>query len=271
MYGLDVNFLKDREIRPVEAARPGQAAAAQPGDRRPLIMGLVAAAAALGLVGGYGLLLRQQIRQLQAEEAEIDQQIAEVQGQLAQLDAIQAQTQIVEAENQAFVNVFNQIRPWSAFLKELRDRTPVRIQITSVDQTAGEVVPGQPVETDAEGNEIEPSLPPAGGVDIEGIACSFNDINDFVLTLQRSPLLDGQSVVIDTSEKQNELLDPEVQGVCPNTPADSPEFLVDFTIQANFSDVPSAELLDILDRQGAVGLATRIRALRDAGVIETTP
>jgi len=37
----------------------------------------------------------------------------------------------------------------------------------------------------------------------------------------------------------------------------------------NFTDVPSSELLDVLDRQGAVGLATRIRALRDSGVIET--
>ncbi|HEY9887725.1 MAG TPA: hypothetical protein V6D02_04945 [Candidatus Obscuribacterales bacterium] len=43
---------------------------------------------------------------------------------------------------------------------------------------------------------------------------------------------------------------------------------MDFTLEGNFSDVPAADLLDVLDRQGAVGLATRIRALRDSGVIE---
>ena len=45
MYGLDVNFLKDREIRPVEQnATVGSAAPA--GDRRPLFAGLVVAVAA---------------------------------------------------------------------------------------------------------------------------------------------------------------------------------------------------------------------------------
>jgi type IV pilus assembly protein PilN len=104
-----------------------------------------------------------------------------------------------------------------------------------------------------------------------GVACSFDDVNDFLLTLQRSPLLDAGSVTIDTSEKRGsgELLDPAVDGVCPESPPNLPELLVDFTLAGNFTDVPSSELLDILDRQGAVGLATRIRALRDSGVIET--
>jgi type IV pilus assembly protein PilN len=263
MYGLDVNFLKDREIRPVEVSRT-QAA---PGDRRPLYYGLLVAVAALGLVGGYWLFLQDQIRRLEAREAELDAEIATLQEQLEQIETIQAQIELVKAENQAFVNVFNRIRPWSAFLKELRDRTPTRIQITSVSQTAGTTLPGAPTAGGEEPTGTPP--PPAGGVDIQGVACSFNDVNDFMLTLQRSPLLDGRSVAISTSEKRTELLDPSVDGVCPDSPPDRPEVLVDFTLEGNFSSVPSADLLDILDRQGAVGLATRIRALRDSGVIET--
>ena len=261
MYGLDVNFLKDREIRPVEAGKPARAAAPA-GSRTPLLLGLLAAVAALGLVGGYWLLLQGQVRRLEAREAELDAEIAAIQSQLQQIQTVQAQIELVRAENQAFVNIFNQIRPWSAFLKELRDRTPARIQITSVSQTAGTTLPTAP------GAEGAPP-PAAGGINIEGAACSFDDINDFLLTLQRSPLLEASSVSIEQSEKRNELLDPDVDGVCPDSPPNRPEVLVDFTITGNFTDVPSADLLDILDRQGAVGLATRIRALRDSGVIET--
>ena len=258
MYGLDVNFLKDRQIRPVEVTKTRRTRAA--GDRTPLFLGLLVAVAALGLVGGYWLFLQDQIRRLDAREAELDSEIATIQSQLEQIATVEAQIELVRQENQAFVNVFNQIRPWSAFLKELRDRTPTRIQVVSVAQTAGEPIPGQG----------EAGTPPAtGGVSIEGAACSFDDINDFLLTMQRSPLLEASSVAISTAQKRDELLDPEVDGVCPNSPPNRPEVLVDFTITGNFSDVPAADLLDILDRQGAVGLATRIRALRDSGVIET--
>lgn len=262
MYGLDVNFLKDREIRPVEVGSAPRAAAAPTGSRTPLFIGLLAAVAALGLVGGYWLLLQNRMQRLEAREAELDSEIAEIQSQLQQIETVQAQIELVKQENQAFVNVFNQIRPWSAFLKELRDRTPARIQVVSVAQTAGTSVP-----TGVEGEEGVP--PESGGVSVEGVACSFDDVNDFMLTLQRSPMLDGSTVAISTAEKREELLDPEVDGVCPNSPPDRPELLVDFTLDGNFSDVPSADLLDVLERQGAVGLATRIRALRDSGVIET--
>jgi len=262
MYGLDINFLKDREIRPVEVGRSTRAAAPA-GSRTPLLLGLLAAIAALGLVGGYWLYLQGQMRRLEAREAELDAEIAAIQSQLQQIQTVQAQIELVRAENQAFVNVFNQIRPWSAFLKELRDRTPARIQIVSVSQTAGSTLPAPP------GAEEGAPPPVAGGINVEGAACSFDDVNDFLLTLQRSPLLEAGSVAIEESEKRTELLDPDVDGVCPDSPPNRPEVLVDFTITGNFTDVPSADLLDILDRQGAVGLATRIRALRDSGVIDT--
>jgi len=44
MYGLDVNFLNDRpEYKPNAASRTKQRVAANPGDRRPLIFGAIAA------------------------------------------------------------------------------------------------------------------------------------------------------------------------------------------------------------------------------------
>jgi type IV pilus assembly protein PilN len=259
MYGLDINFLKDREIRPVEqAAMVGSAAPT--GDRRPLYIGLFVGVAALAMVGGYWLLLQQQLRTLAAQESDLDAQITAIEGQIQEIENIRAQIALVDAENQAFANVFNQIRPWSAILQELRQRTPNGIQLGTVRQTAGVVPPDTP----------EGQAPGAGGIEILGTACDFDDINDFVLVLQRSPLLDSQTVVIDSSTRQDEVQDPEEVGRCPGTPADARGYtLVAYTIQANLTDIPASQLLETLDRQGAVGLGTRIRALRDSGVIDT--
>ncbi|MGD1904376.1 MAG: PilN domain-containing protein [Leptolyngbyaceae cyanobacterium] len=260
MYGLDINFLKDREIRPVEQTAAAAGPAAPPGDRRPLFIGLGVAVAALAAVGGYWLLLQQQIRTLEAEERDLDSKIAEIQGQIQEINNIRAQIDLVRAENQAFANVFNQIRPWSAMLQELRQRTPNGIQLGTVRQTGGVTPPDDP--------EAQP--PQAGGIEIVGTACDFDDINDFALVLQRSPLLDSETVLISNSTRQEESQDPEVDGRCPNTPTDAKFYtLVNYTIQANFTDIPASQLLETLDRQGAVGLGTRIRALRDSGVIDT--
>ena len=262
MYGLDINFLRDREIRPIEVAavRPGVA----PSDRRPLYLGIAAAVAAVGLVVAYWLFLRYQIRQLEAQEQALDEQIAELDSQLQEIETIRSQIEAIEAENQAFAVVFDQIRPWSALLKELRDRTPEQIQITSIEQTAGTPLPDNEPSDESEGTE-EDNPPVIGGVDVSGVACSFDDINDFLLTLQRSPLLDGRSVAISESRGQDSLL----LASCATPTSESLVLLVDFTLQGNLSDVPSSDLLEVLESQGAVGLAARVRALRDAGVIET--
>jgi type IV pilus assembly protein PilN len=105
-------------------------------------------------------------------------------------------------------------------------------------------------------------------VSIEGVACNFNDINDFTLVLQRSPLLNPASVAIERAEQQAEMLDPLVEGRCPGTPVDAPSYLVDYTLRANLTDTPASELIEELEQQGAVGLVTRLRALRDTGVLE---
>lgn len=257
MNGLDINFLKDREIRPVEAAGPSRPATAV-GDRTPLFLGLLVAGLALGLVGGYWFWLQRQITALEAEEQRLNAELAEVQAQREQLDTIRQQTELVREEIRAYGRVFDQIRPWSALLRDLRDRTPLGVQITSIQQTAGTILPGEAETEDAGASEDLPLAP--GGVDVIGVACSFNDINDLLLTMQRSPLIQGESVTISSAVVQDEIR----LATCPT--AGNPVLPIDFTIQANFSDVPSSELLDVLNNQGAVGLATRVRAIRDVGL-----
>ena len=257
MYSLDINFLKDRDTR-IFDTKPQRSPFLGPVDRTPLLYGLLGALVPLALVVGYGAFNRNQVRQLEARSAELEAELVRVRGQLQEIGTLRGQIDGVKAENQAFVSVFDQIVPWSALLQDIRDRTPTRIQITRLTQTAGVTPAATP----------EAPPPQVGGVSIEGVACNFNDINDFTLVLQRSPLLNPGSVAIERAEQQAEMLDPLVQGRCPGTPADAPSYLVDYTLRANLPDTPASELIEELEQQGAVGLVTRLRALRNTGVLE---
>ncbi|NJN03362.1 MAG: pilus assembly protein PilN [Leptolyngbyaceae cyanobacterium RM1_1_2] len=256
MYGIDVNFLNDREVRPAEVkARSVQATPV--GDRRPLYVGLAVALVALTGVGGYWLALQQQIRQMQARESELDAQISELQSQVQEVNAIQSQIGIVEAENQAIVTLINKIVPWSSLLRELQNRIPERIQVESLSQTGGAPPP----------NEPEAAPPPAGGIEIQGQACSFDDVNDFVLLLQRSGLLDGETVQLTGANLQEDPL-PAEDGRCPGSPANQRESLVDYTVRANITSLPATDLIEEFNRNGTVGLVSRIDAIRETGVTE---
>lgn len=256
MYGLDINFLKDREPRVFEQ-QPQQQSPGPQGDRRPLIFGLVGMLIPMVLMGGYWLFSRQQVAQLEQRSAQLDGELAELESRLQEVSGIQAQIDVVRAENASFVSIFDEIVPWSALLQEIRSLTPTRVQITDLEQTGGETSELTPEDTP----------PIAGGIRIVGVACSFNDINDFLLVLRRSPLLDGNSAIIESSERQGVPLDPDEDGTCPGDPPGASTALVDYTILANITKTPSSELIDELDRQGTVGLVTRLRALRETGVL----
>jgi len=258
MYSLDINFLKDREVRvfdPKPRARGGPAVV---GDRRPLFLGLAAALVPLALVGGYWAVTRNQVNQLQARSAELDSELAQLSSQLAEISTIQQQIDAVRAENNAFVSIFDEIVPWSALLQDIRSRTPARVQIVSLAQTT----------TTAEA--ADPSVAPteSDALSLNGVACSYDEINDFALVLQRSPLLQSDTVAISQAQQQPTLLDPQTQGRCPGTAVGDPDFLIDYTIGASITDTPSSQLVDELERQGTVGLVSRLQALREKGVIE---
>jgi type IV pilus assembly protein PilN len=258
MYSLDINFLKDREVRvfdPKPRARGGPAVV---GDRRPLFFGLAAALVPLALVGGYWAVTRNQVNQLQARSAELDGELAQLSSQLAEISTIQQQIDAVRAENNAFVSIFDEIVPWSALLQDIRSRTPARVQIVSLAQTT----------TTAEA--ADPSVAPTASdaLSLNGVACSYDEINDFALVLQRSPLLQTNTVAISQAQQQPTLLDPQTQGRCPGTAVGDVDFLIDYTIGASITDIPSSQLIDELERQGTVGLVSRLQALREKGVIE---
>ena len=255
MYSLDINFLNDREERQVEF-KP-QAASVDRGDMRPLYIGLAVGIAALAGIGGYWLVLQNNIKQLRAEEAVLDTELSELQSKLQEVATVQAQIDLIQAEIGAFVAVFNQIRPWSALLQDMRDTVPRRIQVETLTQTEGVTAEGQP--------EAAASV---GGIELRGKACSFDDVNDFLLVLQRSPLLEGDTVQLVDATLLDEILDPSEDGSCPGAPSTDPFNLVDYTVRANITSKSASELIGTLESEGAVGLVSRLRALEDTGVIQ---
>lgn len=251
MYGIDINFLNDRADRPMEAIVPvSQKSAGSSTRKLPMLVGLVAALAALGGVGGYWMILQNQQKTLRAEASVLDAQLAELQQKLAQVDTVRQQTQAINSEIQALAGVFERIRPWSAIVRDVQGRIPSRTQISQLIQT--------PPDEEGEGSA-------AGGIRISGNACSFNDVNDFLLTLKNSPFLESESIEISSA-----LLSSAVPGRCPGAPeTDLSSELVAYNITSDIKSIPASALLDELNRQQeSTGLAARILALQATGAIE---
>lgn len=263
MYGIDINFLNDRAER--------QAGAIVPTDRRPkmntagkrpMLIGAAVAIAACASVGGYWLILQNNQKSLAAENAVLDSRLAELQQKLAQVDTVRQQTTMIETEIQALAGVFERIRPWSAIVRDVQGRVPNRTQILTLVQNAPATA--DPAAVDPAAVASEPSSA-AGGLTLTGNACSFDDVNDFMLTLKDSPFLVGDSIKITSAT-----LGDEVPGYCPGG-VDNGELLelVKYTITSDIKSIPAVALLDELNRQQeSTGLAARIRALQATGAIE---
>ncbi|MGB3296520.1 MAG: PilN domain-containing protein [Phormidesmis sp.] len=262
MYGIDINFLNDRAERAAAAIVP---AAKRPGmstaGKKPILIGAAVAIAACAGVGGYWLILQNNQKTLAAENAVLDSRLAELQQKLAQVDTVRQQTAAIETEIQALASVFERIRPWSAIVRDVQGRVPTRTQIVSLVQTAPSAA--DPAAVDPAAASADGSA--AGGLTLSGNACSFDDVNDFLLTLQDSPFLVGESLKITTAS-----LGEVVPGYCPGgVDNGEPLELVSYTITGDIESIPATALLDELNRQQeSTGLAARIRALQATGAIQ---
>jgi type IV pilus assembly protein PilN len=193
---------------------------------------------------------------------------------LSVINDINTQITQIETENQALATVFDRIKPWSAVLQDIRGRVPTGVQISQIEQLEGEV-PQQatpsPTASPSPGESPAPTAtePPPSKVRITGFARSFNDVNDFVLTLQRSPFLNSEDVKLVTSA----LIDNPTEIEFSNSEASQsvevelPK-VVQYSIEGDLTNLPASTLLQDLERTLSVGLATRIQALRDRGVIQ---
>jgi type IV pilus assembly protein PilN len=257
MYSLDVNFLKDRPAYQKSSDKKGSAIkfSLPAGDLTPIYIGVGIAVFFPVLVGTGLWFLQAQNTQLEQTIAQLEQEKQQLEAQIGNINQIKEETNRIKQETQALVTVFDQIRPWSAMLQDLRDRIPSTVQIENIKQT--------PPTPAAEG---QPAPNPAGGVDITGFARSFNDVNDFMLTLQQSRFFKATETKISTAELVDAPIPVGTQ-TATNLPIKPPQ-IVKYTIQSTLSDVPASELIRELEQKGTVGLVTRIRSLQKTGVIQ---
>jgi type IV pilus assembly protein PilN len=274
MYSLDINFLNDRVERPSDM---GPAATGVVQDNPvPLYVGVAVGVFLPVLALGLWFFLNAQNAELKREEAELDSQLAALQAQLSEVETINSQIARIEAQNRALATVFDRIKPWSAILQDIRDRVPTGVQIDSIQQTRLQqaAAPPPPSPSPSPGGEAPvpapaPPPPPTEVIQVTGIARTFNDVNDFLLTLQRSPFLNAEETKIVGAQLVDNPLRVELSGEEQNTQVDAelPQ-VVQFTIATTLTNLPASQLLQDLERTLSVGLPARIEALREKGVIQ---
>lgn len=255
MYSLDVNFLKDRHLN--DSAK-GTAAGKVPTainlrKQTPLFIGAGVGAGLLALTGLLGLLVGWQTTETQTKIQQLDAELGQLQAQSKKLEDLRAQLTAVEGENQALVTVFNQIRPWSAILQEIRLQTPPSVQLTSVQQ----------LEVPAAPDQGQPN--PTTQLKISGFASSYEAVNDYLLTLQASPFLQGKKTAIESAALAD--LPVQVANDYKNISVTFPQ-AVQFVVTTQLSDTPASQQLPNLARNGAIGVVTRINTLKRQGAIQ---
>jgi type IV pilus assembly protein PilN len=271
MYSLDVNFLNDRGIsgQQGDQKQEGAKKQIQMGSIVPMILGGGVGLLALCGVGGFWIYLQQENANLTQQKADLDARLAAAKALQGEVDKINGDIKKVKEETNALATVFNQIKPWSAMLQDIRERTPAGIQIQSVQQTqvavATTATPAPAASPSP--NDPAPVAPlPTINLEIGGTARSFDEVNYFVLNMQKSPFLEPGTTqlvtaqVIDNPTKLELPKDNQNKSAAKVT-YDLPK-LVSYKIQTTLNNVPASEILRDLDRKGAVGLVTRIRTIQ---------
>jgi type IV pilus assembly protein PilN len=280
MYGLDINFLNDRpEYRPepTDRRRPR---GGTPESRQPLLLGLLAGAALLGLAGGGWLFLQSQNNQLRELQVELDSKLGTLKAEQAKLSQVISETKQIKDETAALAGVFNTIKPWSATFADISSRTPPKVRIVQIKEVPTKDLPPDekpsptpsPTGSPSPGAApAPPTPPPTGIIQISGTATSFNDVNDFLLVLQKSKFLKADKTKILKAELgQPRTPQPILLGGASGNTGDKLKLPaeVEFTIQTALTDVPASELLKELENKKATGLVTRIETLQQKGVVK---
>jgi type IV pilus assembly protein PilN len=267
MYQIDINLLNDRPE--LGTASVSQGTFVGGGESKmPLFLGGALAGGLVGLVllllGGLTLFNQQLASREQTLQSNLDKLAPE----LSKVGELEAKEKVILAETAALATIFNQIKPWSATLQDLRDRVPPTLRITKIEQTVGAAPPppaGQtppaspsPSPSPAAGGAATPAAAaplPSSDLKITGNTLNFSDINDFELTLRKSPFMkpDKTQLVMSQRDAVN---------------AQTGVALVQYELRTQLSDVPASELLQVLNAKGASGLVSRIEVLKRQGVMK---
>lgn len=246
MYNLDINFLRDRNPEEsIDLSRdfvPKKEATIA--DKIPLVL------------GGFVFLLTPAItfislKNVEASTATVQQEIQQIESEIADLgnqnkkvEAANAEIQKVQQETTALVGVFEKIKPWAAIMQEVSDRTPPGVLVESLQQNGS-------------GGST--------GINIDGVARSYDDVNDFVLFLQRSPFFNAKQIRLNGASIAKFSVEVENEDDLPdNATLEIPEG-IKYTISAQLNNAPSSQLKEEIEKKGSLGLVTRLNTLERKG------
>lgn len=285
MYSLDVNFLKDRP----EFVKPEQNKQKKKlniSGNVPLFAGIAVGAFLPLAVAGFWFWQQSEQGSLEAKIAEVQATLDKAAKERGELQTVQQETNLYKQQTQALASVFEQIRPWSAMVKDISERVPPGIQITCIAQVPAsgmssssngcQNVPNPPATTTTTTTTTTANAPvivPQDKVEITGIARSFNNVNDLILTLQRSAFLNNKETRLITAKLVDNPIKLERNPNAQQTSGDNfqvPELpkVVQFKVQTSLSDQTASQLLPQLYGLGDLGLTARIEALKQQGVIK---
>lgn len=247
MYSLDVNFLKDRELnKTTEVVISEEKSQSSIAAKIPIALGAVALILFPATAFGYLKSIEGQTTALEAEIKQMEGEIASLGSQNSKIDEVKAQIQQVENETQGLVGVFEKIRPWAAILQELSDRTPPGVQVDSIQQNGS-------------GSNM--------GINLAGVARTYDDVNDFVLFLQRSPFFDEKEITLNGASLTDLGVEVENQDDLPdNVTLEVPDG-IKYTISARLNNQPASKLIEEIEKKGSVGVVTRLKTLERKGAI----
>lgn len=308
MYSIDINFLRDRpEYQPPIPSKAGGVAISV-NERTALIAGIVVGVVPIAVVGGLWFLAQSENTSLAEQLAKLEQNASVLSSQDQQVKAIQAEAAQIKAQRDGIASIFNtSIKPIVAILQDIRDRVPAGVQISQISQaltvdqekikaatapaqTPAQTPPPAPQATPpgnqpatAQAAQTPPPVAPpvpweafTQTLKIVGTAKSFDDVNDFILSLKQSELFNSNAIKLNKSElkenplQQNVALAAEFKNTGQNivVPKVLLPDVVEYEIEVKVNQKLASEITQILRSKGAFGLATRIETLKQKGVIQ---
>jgi type IV pilus assembly protein PilN len=245
-------------------------------QRVPLFIGL-----GLGMLSFLGIsgtiyYLNEQISSTQAHIQDLDLKLARLKRQRQNLISIQKKLADVKSQTQAVVNVFLQIQPISAILKDVSDQIPVGSALDSFSLSDNLSSPGA--------KNI-----PVTSIVLTGTAHDFDQVNDFLLALLKSDFFNQNPTI--TNIQKALLVPTSVAFIKPKdfpkniewTPKDntlvlkSPQEIttitvpaneVQYTINSQLTQIPAGKIIQIMQQKGAQGLVIRIETLKTQGLLK---
>ncbi|MEO1671297.1 MAG: PilN domain-containing protein [Cyanobacteria bacterium J06631_2] len=246
MYNLDINFLRDRNPeQSVDLSRDfAQKKEPSLADKIPLALGAFVFLLTPTITFMSLKNVEASTAKVQSEIQQIESEIADLGNQNKKVEAANAEIQQVQQETAALVGVFEKIKPWAAIMQEVSDRTPPGVLVESLQQSGS-------------GNTT--------GINIAGVARSYNDVNDFVLFLQRSPFFNAKQIRLNGASVSSFSLELENEEELPdNATLEIPDG-IKYTISAQLNNAPSSQLKEEIEKKGSVGLVTRLNTLERKG------